>query len=155
MDLFLGLHQCPLWDVCHIMSGKVIQCARGAVTCASEPPLCALNVTKSKMLCCSALTVNLTQPRITWDENLSEKLSGSGCGHVYERWSWLLIDTGSSSPLWATPFPRQRTLAYLTAENKQSPSMYTFIFALLDVMWWAASSSCLNFPAKIDFNLEL
>jgi hypothetical protein len=43
MGLFLGLHWCPIWDACHVMPGKVTQCAAGAVICASETLLCALN----------------------------------------------------------------------------------------------------------------
>ena len=95
---------------CHARKSHTMCCRCGDM-CIRDTTLCTKwcyqYIPRSNMLSCLALTVNLTQPRITWDErSLNEELR-LACKRVYEGLSWLSIDTGSPSPLWATLFPRQ------------------------------------------------
>lgn len=62
-------------------------------------------MTPSGSLYLWVLTVNFTQPRVTWEESLNEELSGSGwLGDICGRISWLLNDSGRPRILRGAPF---------------------------------------------------
>lgn len=86
---------------------------------------------------------SLDSTTVTWEGNLHGGITKIrlACEHVYGGFSWLLIDVGESSPLWAAPSPRKVVCAIekknqlslcCTQTSKQCPSTVP------------ASSSCLS-----------
>ena len=67
-------------------------------------------------------------------------------GHIFQRLSWLLVEVGRHSPLWAAQFPRlvipnRRNLA----ESKQAASMCLSFSAVEG----RCVRSCLDFPCSV------
>lgn len=59
-------------------------------------------------MCQLVLAVNLTQPKITWEESLNEELSRRGWPVGMSGGEYL--DAGRLSPSWAALFPRPGVL---------------------------------------------
>lgn len=115
-----------------------------------------------------AFTVNLIWPRITWEEYQREVVyTGLDWEYEYPQGIVLiaLIHMGRSRPQLAAPFPRQELLSCLGTVEKLELGMskqasehactHFPVLSIVGMMWAAASSSCLDFPTMVDYNLAL
>lgn len=113
---------------------------------------------------CSALIVNLTQPRITWKASLSEGLPTSVWPRSISLRACLhFIKVETLIPPWVAPLPSRGILNCVRVENSSWEQasqwhMCTHLPLLLTVsaVWPAVSSLwCLGILPALDWNLEL
>ena len=73
-------------------------------------------------------------------------------GHVCRKLSWLFIDVGGSSPLWAAPFPGQVVLGCIRklARYDQEQATKQNFSMVSDSRFWL--SSCSEFPQWWDLS---
>ena len=93
------------------------------------------------------LTVNLTQPKITWEKSLTEGSSGSGRPLAMSSGNCIRFKSYVGRPITKAPLGSYR-------ENRPNTKLVRINFSLLltvEVMWPAGPSSCLcDCPVVID-----
>lgn len=83
------------------------------------------------VLCWLILTINLTQPKFTWRESFNKELHRASWPVGMSGGGGVLIDVGSSSPLWVVPFPSQEgPEPQKKGQSELSASKDVFIFSL-------------------------
>lgn len=113
---------------------------------------------------CSALIVNLTQPRITWKGSLSEKLSTSVWPRKISLRACLhFIKAERLVPPWVAPLPSRGLLNCIRVENSSGEQASQWhvctplpLLLTVSAVWLAVSSLwCRGILPVLDCNLEL